>query len=110
MIDIINSTNLIQKTVTDLAASWKESGIEKGDTVLLHSSLSGFLRNYKSNGILISPNDILESFIISAGEKGTLIFPTYNFDFTKGKIFDIIQPGYQLNEVVIRPARVVVSK
>jgi len=28
----------------------------------------------------------------------------------KGKIFDIIQPGYQLNEVVIRPARVVVSK
>ena len=28
----------------------------------------------------------------------------------KGKIFDIIQPGYTLNETVIRPARVVVSK
>ena len=28
----------------------------------------------------------------------------------KGKIFDVVQPGYQLNEIVIRPARVVVSK
>lgn len=28
----------------------------------------------------------------------------------KGKIFDIVQPGYILNDTVIRPARVVVSK
>lgn len=28
----------------------------------------------------------------------------------RGKIFDVVQPGYQLNEIVIRPARVVVSK
>lgn len=90
MTDIINPANIIQKTITDLAVSWKESGIEKGDTVLLHSSLSGFLKKYRSAGIPISPNDILESFIISTGEKGTLIFPTYNFDFTKGKAFDIL--------------------
>jgi molecular chaperone GrpE len=28
----------------------------------------------------------------------------------KGKIYDVIQPGYTLDETVIRPARVVVSK
>ena len=28
----------------------------------------------------------------------------------KGKIYDIVQPGYILNDSVIRPARVVVSK
>lgn len=90
MTDIINPTTFIQKAVTDLAASWKESGIDKGDTVLLHSSLSGLLKKYRSKGIPISPNDILKSFIISTGENGTLIFPTFNFDFTKGKTFDIL--------------------
>jgi molecular chaperone GrpE len=28
----------------------------------------------------------------------------------KGKIFDVVQPGYTLNDTVIRPSRVVVSK
>jgi molecular chaperone GrpE len=28
----------------------------------------------------------------------------------KGKIYDIVQPGYILNDSVVRPARVVVSK
>lgn len=31
-------------------------------------------------------------------------------DGNSGEIFDIIQPGYVLNDIVIRPARVVVSK
>jgi molecular chaperone GrpE (heat shock protein) len=28
----------------------------------------------------------------------------------KGHIFDVLQPGYKLDNVLIRPARVVVSK
>lgn len=77
--------NIIQ----ELAASWNDSGIEKGDTILVHSSLSKFIRKYKSKGIDLTPGDILESLIESAGEKGTLMFPTYNFNFSSGKTFDI---------------------
>lgn len=82
-------TDELQKIKNELSYSWNKSGIENGDTVLLHSSLSGILKKYKSEGIQVSPNDILESFLIAAGVKGTLIFPTYNFDFSKGITFDI---------------------
>jgi len=75
--------------IKNLSRSWNESGIDKGDTVLIHSSLSKFLRSYREQGIEITPIDTLESFIEAAGTNGTLIFPTYNFDFTKGKTFDI---------------------
>ncbi|MEZ4822956.1 MAG: AAC(3) family N-acetyltransferase [Ignavibacteria bacterium] len=37
----------------------------------------------------ISPEDILQSLMNAVGEKGTLIFPVYNFGFTKGIPFDI---------------------
>ncbi len=79
----------IDRTINKLSDLWNGSGIEKGDTVLVHSSISAFLKKYKSDGIHLTPNDILESFIKAAGEKGTLIFPTYNFGFTKGETFDI---------------------
>lgn len=75
--------------VNELVSSWRESGIEEGDAVLVHSSLSKFIRKYKTKGIDLNPEDILESFIESVGKKGTLLFPTYNFDFSSGKTFDI---------------------
>lgn len=75
--------------VIELADLWNDSGIEKGDTVLVHSSLSKFLRKKRTEGREVTPIIILNSFIESVGEKGTLLFPTYNFDFTKGKSFDI---------------------
>lgn len=79
----------IAGVVRELSDSWNESGIEKGDTVLVHSSLSRFLKKYKASGVNLTPADILDSLRDSVGEKGTLIFPTYNFEFTKGKTFDI---------------------
>ncbi len=33
--------------------------------------------------------DILESFRVAVGPTGTLLFPTFNFEFTAGKPFDI---------------------
>ncbi|MEO8209047.1 MAG: AAC(3) family N-acetyltransferase [bacterium] len=82
--------NTIKKNIiTELASSWNESGIDKGDTVLVHSYLSRFLKKLKSKGVELTPNDILDSLIEAAGEKGTLIFPTYNFEFTTGGVFDI---------------------
>ncbi|MEO8664940.1 MAG: AAC(3) family N-acetyltransferase [Ignavibacteria bacterium] len=83
---IINNRKNI---VRELADSWNESGIDKGDMVLIHSSLSSFLKRYRTSGIELTLPEILNSFIESVGDKGTLIFPTYNFDFAKGKAFDI---------------------
>ncbi len=78
-----------QDVILKLADSWRNSGMESGDTVLVHSSLSGYLRSYRESGTELTPSDILESLILCVGERGTLIFPTYNFGFTKGETFDI---------------------
>ncbi|MBK8982187.1 MAG: AAC(3) family N-acetyltransferase [Ignavibacteria bacterium] len=77
------------KTVSELASWWRKSGIEKGDTMLLHSSLSGFLKYLNSININITPQDILDSFIEAIGNEGTLILPVFNFNFTKGETYDI---------------------
>ncbi|MEP7146714.1 MAG: AAC(3) family N-acetyltransferase [bacterium] len=89
MIDEVTEIIERQNIVNELANSWNQSGIDKGDTVMVHSSLSGFLKKYKSRGMDLTPEDVLNSFIASVGDKGTLIFPTFNFDFAKGKVFDI---------------------
>ncbi len=78
-----------KEIISELSDLWSRSGIGKNETVLVHSSISRFLKKYKSRGINLTPDDILDSFIKSAGEKGTLLFPTYNFEFTEGKAFDI---------------------
>ncbi|MEO6695294.1 MAG: AAC(3) family N-acetyltransferase, partial [Ignavibacteria bacterium] len=77
------------KIIKELSETWNGIGINKGDMVLVHSSLSRYLKSFKEKGIELTPGDILEVFIECVGEKGTLIFPTFNFEFTKGKTFDI---------------------
>ena len=80
---------LNKELVKELTENWLKSGLEKNDMVLVHSSLSSFFKKYKNRGIEISPEDILQSLMNAVGEKGTLIFPVYNFGFTKGIPFDI---------------------
>jgi aminoglycoside 3-N-acetyltransferase len=77
------------KVAEELALLWNQSGLKEGDTVLVHSSLSGFLKSYRESGRELSPSDVLDSLLLAVGCKGTLIFPTYNFGFTKGETFDI---------------------
>jgi len=77
------------KNISELASWWSKSGIEKGDTMLLHSSLSGFIKYLNSIEIELTPQDILDSFIEVIGNEGTLILPTFNFKFTKGETYDI---------------------
>lgn len=78
-----------EQVIQDLVSSWNKSGLAEGDTVLIHSAISKFLRRFKEKGIDLTPLDILNSFLQTVGEKGTLILPTYTFEFTKGMIFDI---------------------
>ena len=78
-----------KETIEELAQSWNQSGLEKGDTVLIHSAMSNFLKCYREKGIELTPEDVLNSLIMATGDKGTLVFPTFNFEFTKGVTFDI---------------------
>jgi aminoglycoside 3-N-acetyltransferase len=70
-------------------AGWAESGIEKGDTVLIHSSLQRTIRRYGTQGMDISPEMVLDSFLEAVGPSGTILLPLFNFDFAKGIPFDI---------------------
>lgn len=67
----------------ELEKSFKELGLCKGDTVLVHSS-------YKSLGpVEGGPETVIRAILDVVGEEGTLIAPTFNFDFCKGEPFDI---------------------
>lgn len=72
-----------------LALDWRASGINPGDTVLLHSNVSNTLRRIKKLGEKPSLKIILNSFLDAVGNKGTLVFPLFNFDFTKGVTFNL---------------------
>ncbi len=59
--------------------------IKKGSKIILHSNTAGILQfNNKEKKL-----DLLFNMLIKKiGTNGTLIIPTYNYDFTKGKTFD----------------------
>lgn len=67
-----------------LSNNWAKCGVKSGDTLLIHTSLRRTLNKYD-----VTPKIVLESFLDVLGEKGTLLLPIFNFDFTKGVPFDI---------------------
>lgn len=78
----MNAVNWLKKR-------WLSAGVEEGDTLLLHSNIMRTLGVLRRNGYKPSAKAILESFIQSVGEQGTLVFPLFNFDFRSGVQFDI---------------------
>ena len=68
---------------------WLRSGIELGDTILVHSNIKRTLIESCRAGLSISPTEILDSFLDAIGPTGTLLLPLFNFDFTSGVDFDI---------------------
>jgi aminoglycoside 3-N-acetyltransferase len=68
---------------------WDGSGLEFGDTVLVHSSVKRVLKSLLIQGLQISPNLIIESLLRVVGTEGTVVFPLFNFDFPKSKYFSM---------------------
>src|SRR5689334_17786858 len=70
-------------TFEKLAEGFQELGVQEGDTLLVHSS-------YKSlvpvDG---GPQTINRALEAALGPEGTLIMPTFNFDFNKGAPWDV---------------------
>jgi aminoglycoside 3-N-acetyltransferase len=76
-------------SIEALAEQWRSSGVERGETLLLHSNITRMLRTCRRNGWRATATDILDSFLAALGADGTLLVPLFNFDFTKGVPFDI---------------------
>jgi aminoglycoside 3-N-acetyltransferase len=75
--------------INDLSQKWIESGVAKGDTLLIHSNVKRTVIGCRRAGFTITAQDILNSFLNAVGEKGTLLLPLFNFDFANGGSFDI---------------------
>jgi aminoglycoside 3-N-acetyltransferase len=82
--------------IETLQQRWKRSGLEEGDTILIHSNIKRTLLEYRTSNIQFSPPDILESFLDVIGPRGTLLLPLFNFDFVKGVPFDIRRSESQM--------------
>lgn len=79
----------IQCAVYELAEQWLASGVEAGDTILIHSNIKRALINMRRKGIKLLPEHVLQSFMNVLGPDGTLILPLFNFEFPTSKFFDI---------------------
>ncbi|HBX69304.1 MAG TPA: hypothetical protein DEH25_07945 [Chloroflexi bacterium] len=67
----------------DLVANIQAIGVQPGDTLLVHSS-------YKSlGGVEGGPQTVIEALLAVLGADGTLVMPTFNFDFCKGEPWDV---------------------
>ena len=70
-------------TFENLVKGFRDLGVEEGDTLLVHSS-------YKSFGDVDGgPQTVIQALEAALGPEGTLIMPTFNFDFNKGVPWDV---------------------
>ena len=67
---------------------WNSSGIQKNDSILLHSSFKRTFKEISKEGYVFEPSDILESLIDYIYPNGTIVFPTFNFEFNDGIRYD----------------------
>ena len=78
---IILENNML--TFEKLVEGFRELGVEEDDTLLVHSS-------YKSLGAVDGgPQIVVNALEATLGPEGTLIMPTFNFDFNKGVPWDV---------------------
>lgn len=70
-------------TRNDLVEKFKGTGLQSGDTLLVHSSYKSF------GGVEDGPWTVVEALLEVLGDEGTLIMPTFNFDFCKGEPWDV---------------------
>lgn len=70
-------------------SDFNQLGVKKGDKLLVSSDITrlcvNYNRLYKERLLL---DDIINKLQQLVGEEGTILFPTYNWDFCKGIVFD----------------------
>ena len=78
----------MSKTYVRYEGIVEKLNINKGDSILLVSDLTNILIDCKKNNEKFDGNRFLDSIIKKIGLDGTLLLPTYNFDFCKGNTYD----------------------
>jgi len=61
--------------------------IKKGDKIIVTSNIVKILIKFKNRKIDFDPNILIDALIKKIGKNGTLLIPTFNWDFCKGKTF-----------------------
>lgn len=70
-------------TKAELIQNFAELGLQAGDIVLVHSA-------YKSlGGVEGGPQTVIDALLDLLTPEGTLIMPTFNFDFNEGAPWDV---------------------
>ena len=69
----------------DLPKHW---GLEKGDSLLLSSDIMQLMMSAMRNGERFDREAFLDAILSVIGEEGTLLIPTFNWDFCHGVPFD----------------------
>ena len=68
----------------------KAMGVKKGDVVFISSYSKAMLIDAMMNKAPIDLNPFIDGLIEAVGSEGTILFPTYNWDFCSGKTFDYL--------------------
>ena len=66
-------------------------GVSKGDMLYVASNILPLILNLKKNKINFNANQLINDLQESIGKNGTLLFPTYNWDFCKKKTFNYLK-------------------
>lgn len=67
----------------ELVLNFQKMGLTSGDIVLVHSSYKSF------GGVKGGPQTVIDAIKSIITNEGTLIVPTFNYDFCDGKQYDI---------------------
>ncbi len=70
-------------TFDNLVTEFRAIGVAPGDTLLVHSSYKSF------GGVEGGPQAVIDALLEVLTPEGTLIMPNFNFDFCKGKPWDV---------------------
>lgn len=71
----------------ELVLNFQKAGLTSGDVLLVHSSYKSF------GGVEGGPQTVIDAIRSILTDEGTLIVPTFNYDFCDGKSFDIKTPS-----------------
>ena len=80
--------NTLPESEKDIFIILRNCRIFSGDTLLLHSNITKWTISLLKAGNKKPLKLILDAFINYLGEKGTLLLPTFNFDFSNIGYYD----------------------
>ena len=69
----------------------KISELKKGDILCITSDIIPLVLNFRKHKETFDPNKLIDAIIKKIGKGGTLLLPSFNWDFCKGKKYDYLK-------------------